>query len=293
MLTWIVDGVEYPLDTGVHCYCQGMDGLGMMPVSRIEESGPLQHGSTDRGYRLNARTISLALLIFGNSKADLWLKRNALVNMFKPGNTPGILRWTLGAITREITGFFADGLNLSSKDISGWSQKTGVMIRCNDPAWYDPVAKTAAIIASVGTGSGGEVPSAVPTDVGSSGLNATTTIHYSGDVTSYPKLIRITGPITSCVITNLATGEKLDFAGKTIALGDHYDIDLRYGYKTVKNASGVNKNADLSADSDLTTWGIYANPDVPEGENSIQATGSGVDDGTRIDITYYDRYSGI
>lgn len=293
MLSWIIEGVEYALDDGGVCYLLGMDGMGMMPVNRIEESGPLQNGSTDRGYRLGPRMIALALEVFGDTQVELWQKRLALISLFKPGDTPGILKWKLGTVTRQIEAYFVDGLGFSSRDRSGWSQKTALSLRANDPAWYDPAAKAANVTVSPGSAGAGEIPMDVPTEIGASGVNETLLISYQGTIESFPFLIRITGPIADPIITHLNSGEKLDFSSKTIAVGDHYDIDLRYGYKTVKNAAGANKNAELSADSDLTTFRIMANPDAPNGTNQIKVTGSGETAATRVDITYYDRFLGI
>lgn len=293
MLSWIIDGVEYPLDTGAWCYLQGSDGMGVMPVSRIEESGPLQNGSTDRGYRTNARIINLALLITGNTQVELWSKRSALMALFKPRNVPGILKWTVGALTRQIDGHFVDGLAFSSKDRSGWSQKTGVMIKCNDPSWYDPVAKGATLIVSPGSAGAGEIPMDVPTEIGASGINESLLVSYLGNIESFPTLIRITGPVTSPIITNLASGDKIDFSGITIDAGDYYDIDLRYGYKTVKDSTGANKNSEVSADSDLTTFSLLPAPEAPDGVNTLQITGIGESAATRFDLTYYDRFLGI
>lgn len=293
MISWIVNGVEYSLDDGVNCYSLGTDGLGLMPLHRIEERGPLQHGSTDRGYRLDPRVISLALEVFGDTQVELWQKRAALIAMFKPRDTAGIFKWTLGTITRQIDAMVVDGLSFSSKDRSGWTQKTAVALKCGDPTWYDPVAKASSLIVQIGQVTSGAIPMAVPTEIGASGLNEILLINYQGTVDSYPHLVRITGPITSPIMTNLITGEKIDFSGITIAAGDYYDIDLRYGFKTVVDSSGANKNANVAVGSDLSTWRILAHPDAPNGINPIRVTGSGESNATRIDITNYDRFLGI
>ncbi|PKN98010.1 MAG: hypothetical protein CVU42_13895 [Chloroflexi bacterium HGW-Chloroflexi-4] len=294
MYSWIVDGVETNLDDGVLCYLVGSDGLGMMPFHRIADRGPLQHGDTDRGYRYDPRMINLALQIFAEDISSFWAKRNTLLRMFTPNSNRGIFKWELGSDIRQIEAIPYDGLTFSSKDASGLSQKTGIILKCNDPAWYDPAAKSVELLSSGGGGaSGGAVPTAVPTSVGSSGVNASVAINYEGNVDSYPFLVRITGPITSPIITNLVTNEKIDFSGYTIADGDHYDLDLRFGQKTVVNSSGTNKSSEVASSSDLTTFRIIASPDAADGVNSIQLTGSAVGANTRLDISYYNRFSGI
>lgn len=294
MFSWFMDGVETQLDDGELCILMSSDGMGLMPFRRISDRGPLQHGDTDRGFRYDPRMITLVLQIFGDTEADMWAKRTELLALFSPTSTKGIFQWKFGTSIRQIEAVPLDGLSFSSKDRSGFSQKSAIVLKCNDPAWYDPDPKTVELAASGGGGAtGGAIPMDIPTDIGSSGVNATVTINYTGNVDSFPNLIRITGPIDDPIITNLVTNEKLDFSGTTIAAGDYYDIDLRFGYKTVTSKTGVNKNSDLTSASDLTTFRIIAAPEAPAGANSIQVTGSAVDADTRVYITYYDRFSGI
>jgi hypothetical protein len=110
---------------------------------------------------------------------------------------------------------------------------------------------------------------------------------------TYPHKIRITGPITSPVITNETTNEKLDFGVNSIGAGVSWDIDLRYGVKSIiQAASGVNKIQFLTEDSDLATWHIAADPEVIGGANSIRVTGTAVTASTRVEISYLERYIG-
>jgi hypothetical protein len=118
-------------------------------------------------------------------------------------------------------------------------------------------------------------------------------MQYDGDVASFPSIIRITGPITNPVITNQSTGEKLDFTGTTIAGGDYYDIDLRYGLKTIVDASGNDVFSDLTSDSDHATWHIAADDEVTDGINTVRVQGSSITASTKIEINYLNRYGGI
>lgn len=123
------------------------------------------------------------------------------------------------------------------------------------------------------------------------GYGASKTITYTGSFLTYPT-ITITGPITDPVLTNVSTGEDLDFTGVTIAGGDTYTIDCRFGYKTVKNAAGVNKIADLTAASDLATFHLGADPEVSGGANAFTLTGTGTDANTTVTIAYNERFVG-
>lgn len=124
------------------------------------------------------------------------------------------------------------------------------------------------------------------------GYDISKTITYSGSFVEYP-VITITGPITDAVLTNVSTGETLDFTGITIAGGTSYTIDCRFGYKTVKNSAGTNKIADLTSDSDLATFHLAPAPEVSGGANAITLTGTSTDSNTQVTVAYYNRYVGM
>jgi hypothetical protein len=91
----------------------------------------------------------------------------------------------------------------------------------------------------------------------------------------------------------VTTGEVLDFTGTTIGAGEWYELDLRYGYKTVLDNSGANVVSDLSSDSDLATWHLATDPEAAGGINSITVTGSAVTEATSVHLVWFERYLGI
>lgn len=122
-----------------------------------------------------------------------------------------------------------------------------------------------------------------------SNISTSVNISYDGNLPEYP-VIRLTGPITSPVITNAATNERLDFGTITIGAGTTYEIDTRYGYKTVKMGT-VDKRFELSDDSDLATWHLAPSPLATGGTNFIVAEGSSIGTATSLSVIYYNRYS--
>ena len=287
MLSWILAGVEYSLSDGVYCYRHGDSGMGGAPMHRLEERGPLQHGITDLGFRLDARVIQLILGLEAPTQTELYVKRAQLARMFPPG-AAGALRWTLGGVIRQIDGYLLEGMDFSSQDRAGLWQRTAVILKCADPTWYDPAGQ-ALTFELGGGGTGTPVPTPVPTPVGASAIASSIAINYAGDWMSYPHLIRLTGPLTDPEINNLTTGETLPFNG-TIAAGHYYDIDLRYGYKTVVDETGVNKISTLDAGHDLATWHLAAHPEAMGGVNVIEVTASAVNEVSAVQISWLDRY---
>lgn len=292
MLTVIRNGVETNVADGSLCYLNGYEGWGHAPLHRITERGPMQHGDTDVDYRLDPREASLIFLIPGESWLDMRERWRRLQALFAPGPDPIKLRWEIG-VTRQIDCYLAGAINISSGDRAGYTQLVPILLRAPDPTFYDP--EGAAVSFALGGGSDAfEVPMEIPHPVGVSVIDQVNTISYAGNAPGYPHLIRITGPITDPVLTNETTDEVLDFTGVTIAAGDHYDIDLRYGQKTVEDSNGDDKGGDLTEESDLTTWHLAPAPEPgtesDPRQNSIRLTGNNITEATKVEVAYFERY---
>lgn len=279
-------GTAYSLDDGTYAKLIGDDGWGMSPLHRLAERGPLQHGQTDRGFRLDPRIGQLALIVLAATEDEMYAARDTLLSLFAPGDEPLALRWTLPSRTRQIDVQLVSGMEMSSRERGVWAQKIAVQLLAPDPTFYDPAGE-AATFALGGGGDALVVPLTVPMVVGASTIDATATVANDGNWLSYPHLIRIVGPMEDPVITNETTGEVLDFTGVTLGGGEWLDLDLRYGYKTVVDETGVNRIADLTEDSDLATWHLQP------GANSIRVTGLDATEATRVDISFFERYLGI
>jgi hypothetical protein len=286
-----VGGVTTILSDGAPFAVLSADG-GMADVARITERGPLQQGDSDIDFRLQPTLSTLGLIAYASDIGAHFDVRARLLEIFRPSRTPLVLRWTLenGAV-RQLDCHVAGRLAFNSIDMRGFTQRCAVPLRAADPTLYDP----AQVAVTYGVGGGGDswtIPWAVPWGIGAATVDQTRTIVYAGSWRTFP-VITITGPITNPVITNLTTGDKLDFTGITIAAANTYTIDLAYGRKTITNQLGANKIADLTNDSDLATFALEANPEAPGGVNSIRVTGTGATSATEIYLQYYPRYVGF
>lgn len=284
-------GVEYDLSDGETYRLLDIDGLAHAATTRISERGPMQHGETDLGYRLQPRRILLALLARGGDEAAWLARREELMRILRASDRALALRLRSGDVMRQIDCYLTGEMSMVQEGgvMPRW-QRVGLQLYCPDPTWYDPVPTTLEY--SGGGGEGTMVPTPVPTFVGASDLDQTQVVQYAGTWESYP-VIRIVGPIEDAKIENTSTGEVLDFDGITIAAGHYYEIDCRYGRKSVTDDAGANRIADLAADSNLATFHIGAHPDVLNGINAIRASGLGVSSATRVRLTYYTRYVGV
>ena len=288
----INQGVKTQIDGGSPFAFLGHDGLGMPNINRFSQQGAQQHGHSDNGYRLKAREFSLLFQIESADAIEMWNYRTELLGYFAPYQNPIVEFNLLNGEQRRIDCHIVGDMRMGDKDQRRFYQRLAIMLQGPEPSFYDPTAE----VLNFNLGGGADafdVPTPVPTEVGASTIDQTSTINYAGTWLSYPT-IRITGPITDAVVTNLATDEKLDFDGITIAAGDYYDIDTRYGYKTVVAKNGTNKIADLTSDSDLATFHIQpASAEAPNGDNSIRVEGSSIDANTEVIVTYFVRYLGI
>jgi len=291
-LSAIVDNTTYSLCDGTYCYWVGDEGLGMAPMHRLSERGPLQNGITDRGYRLDPRPVRLVLEINASTQSSWESKRRSLLQIFKPSNSE-VINLVLGLETRTyyLDCHYIANLDMPSSSQFGWTQKVVVELLAPDPTWYDPTMNVTSFSASDGADTC-EIPMEVPTTIGGATINTSSIITNSGDVSSYP-IIKLIGPITNPVITNGTTGDTLEFPALTIGGGDYYEIDCRYGYKTVEDQDGVNQISELSDDSDIATFALEASPTVDNGENDISIYGSSASSSTSIEIRYYTRYIGV
>jgi hypothetical protein len=291
MFSLLIDGVEHSLSDGSSAVVLAHSGLGMPPVRRLAERGAQQDGESDVGFKVDARTIELVLGFVQDDAAGWFDVRSTLLELFHP-NRRLSLRVQVGSEVRQIDCYYRSDLVMSSAEaIGSWGQKAAVSLRCPEPSWYDPTERV-HIIGMGGGGGAFVVPSPVPTAVGSSVANSTLAIEYPGTWNSFP-VIRLVGPITDPVVTNLSTGDKLDFTGTTIATGDWYEIDTRYGYKTVIDSGGVYRNDKLTPDSDLATFHIAGQADFPGGNNTLTLSGTAITTDSSIQIRYFVRYIGV
>ena len=270
-----------------------LTGAGLPPVRRIKERGPLQHGATDVGFLLDERMLNLALLITGSTLAAVDEYRDDLAEILKPlTSTPLKLRVTRDdSNVRQIdcyTTGIVDFPNTLGERI-GASQMVVVQFEAAYPIWYDP--ELVNIFVTNAGGSGYLIPLDVPMlYTTGSAINRLVSLEHAGQWEVYPK-IYATGPATDLVITNETTGDVLDFTGHSIAGGDTYEIDLRYGYKTITDQNGTRKNSALTDDSDLATWRIVPTPTAAGGFNDIRVeVASGVTNATQIRMEYSDQY---
>jgi len=267
-------------------------GFGMAPLHRITQRGSLQQGDSDIDFRLDPRVLQLPLIITATNITDHYAIRDKLLAIFSPSNVVGTLTITRPDGTqRAIATKILGGLSLDVDSKSGYSVKTIVQMRADDPTWYNPaqnvIAGTPAIL-----GTPTPIPRVYPVTYGASGtVNVNTQVSYTGTWNSYPNIVAV-GPLNSLIIQNTSTGDTITVT-VNIAAGTTYTFDLRYGYKTVVDQTGANQLANISAASNLATFNLAPMPQIIGGVNNIQITATAGTSASAVTLTYNDRFIGV
>lgn len=146
----IVNDVTYSLSDGDPFRLESAQGLAMPSVRRLTERGPRQDGDTDLGYRLEPRTITLALNFYADTYAALDGHRDTLATIFKPARGYDIkLRVTRddGAV-RQIDCHTVGPVDvrLVREERPGKLHRAVVQLRAADPTWYDPTQTEETLI---------------------------------------------------------------------------------------------------------------------------------------------------
>lgn len=289
----------YGVSGGQPWWFLSLTGGGMPPIRRIKERSPLQHGSTDVGFLLDERMINLLLLLEapGASIAEALAMaddyREELTGWLMPlEDTPINLRLTHdGGRVRQIDCNVVGPVDfpITLRERMGASQIVAIQFEAADPIPYDPTLQN--IIFDTGAGGGFQIPMEVDWGYTTGDtINSLISLPYVGKWEAYP-VIYITGPAEDVVITNETTGRVLDFTGHTLAGGDVWTVDTRYGKWSIRDQDNLLMNYALSDDSDLLNFAIVPAPRAPGGINDFRVTVA--DDATiatQVRFEFYNRY---
>jgi len=290
------DGEYFDISEMTDAFYIGDDNLGMPPLHRLSQRGVFQHGDTDVDFRLDPREIVMSFGIKGSCYEDYWNKRKRILSIFKPSLSPLTLEsLDYSGNIRRISAKYVKGLELNSDDSEDmvgneFYQKMAVVLKANDPIWYDPTlySQTYASVAFTDL----VFPISFPIEFGTRVMTSVSDLVYNGTWLSYPQIV-LTGPIGYPIIVNNTTGEVIEMTYKIVA-GQIVTMDLSYGQKTVFDSGGNNLNGVISATSDFSTFHLEPEPVAVDGINNIEITATELTPGvSNVVFNYYERYLGI
>jgi hypothetical protein len=295
------DGEEYQFDTNVR-FLLSEEGLGMPGIEYITQKGPFQHGETLIDFRLSPRIIQMLIRNNGCSRDEYWANRRLMMNMLRPNRqltgsmSPGVLRkkFSDGSV-RDIQVLVESGPVFSAKNLNSWDEwgiQESIRFVAFDPTFYDPVIKSV---------NSGNVVVSDPNNwvlsfsfamiFGTSLVISLSSVTYNGTWSSFPT-ITLEGPMNNFSIQNSSTGELIEYT-RNILAGEIVVISLEFGNKTVTDGTGNNLIGFISPESDLETFHIAPDPEVPGGVNDIYVNAVSLTIESRVTISYYERFIGI
>ena len=270
-------------------YLVGTVNWGMAPSHRITQRGPFQDGDTDVDFRLDPRVLALPFVAPASDADESFAVRNALLQVFKPGNDTWQIIVTFGVARNRVIDVKSVGGLTMDTDAKDFTVRGVIQLRAADPVWSDRYVTTVNLTATV-FGTPTPYPKPYPVPYGAGSVNNIVTVNYLGSWATYPT-IQCTGPATDLTIVD-GLGHLIVF-DSIIPAGQTWTIDLAYGAKTVIDQNGVNQFGALNINSDIVNWGIFPDPTVLDGVNTISVSATDTTTATMVAMYYSSRYIGV
>lgn len=301
---------SYDLNDRQEVFLLGYDGLGLPNHRRLTQRGPDQNGDTDLGFRIDPRFVDLVWHIQTGSLSRYYALRERFLTLWRGRDQdPVQVIFLIEGVGKRAADLVLDGtLDFPPADRRFTAQQFSGIFKASDWRLYDPDVNN--IEFTTGSEGGLPIPFTIPIPIGRGVINETFIVTYANGsrlaAPEYP-VITIYGPVTSPIIENLTTDEKIDLSangGLSVAAGDWVQIDLsgkpRRDSKTIRDQDGNSVEEYLSTDSDLVTWHLSFAGELlsdgtynQDGNNALRVSGSGANPTTRIAISYYNRYEGV
>lgn len=282
------DGLEYQLmRSAIHPVF--LDGAGIIPVRRILDKAPLQQGMTDRGFRQDARRMTLQLMLEGKSPADADKLRDQVAQWFVPTNTPLRLKVTRDDMQVRQIDCYVDGtIDFPRSNQIGSGQLVTVPLVAPNPSWYLP---TQQVVESA-------LLEATDVDID---------INVAGTTADDWPIISITGPVDVGLTIKHYPGYAASYPPhamaftSAIAALQTINIDLRPGYKTIRNQLFANRmnyldQYYLGAFSEMRIMSEHttrATDPAWSTSNRFRFHATGVSGASKATISYYRRYASL
>jgi hypothetical protein len=213
-----------------------------------------------------------------------------LLQVFKPGNDVAQLMYAVPEVNnaRVIDVSVSGGLTMDD-DGKDFNVRGVIQLRAANPTWYDVLESTVYLNAIV-FGTPTPYPKPYPVPYGAGSINNIVAITYLGSWATYPR-IQCTGPATNLTIVD-GVGNIISFDDPIPSL-ETWTIDLSYGKKTVTDQNGVNKFGALSINSNMVEWGLFPDPTILNGVNSVSISATSTDTNTQVILYYSARFIGV
>lgn len=144
-------GVTTNLSNGSPFAFESLQDVGSAPVARYKQRGPLQHGVTDLGFRVQPRTITLNLRFYAATDAALDTHRQTLMDTFAPLTDISTFLYydRDDGTTLRLTVFTVDEIeiDLVPEHRPGHLHRATLKLRAANPLWLDTTLRATTITA--------------------------------------------------------------------------------------------------------------------------------------------------
>ncbi len=259
----------------------GVTGFDMPVFTAYTDTSPGFDGEINRGFRTEARDISIPILMYAWDRKTFKKMRQDLFTDLNPrSGAPGrltVTEWD-GSDSRSIECFYAGGLEgaLDDSEQGMDFSKAIIEFRAPDPYWVGATISPRPLKA---VDDSGWLP-LFPIRVTASQILGNTTITNLGQGDAFPTFV-ITGPATTINLRNNTTGEEITL-NYNLAADDVITINTREGRKSVKLNGVTNLYPYLSIDS--TLWALKP------GINDVTFTLPGESIATTLAFSYQERF---
>jgi len=275
------DGVTYQLYGGSPARFMALDGIGIPPVRRILQKSPLQHGATDKGFRLEPRRMTLTLYVDAENSVQADGFRDTLTHIFLPTNDPiSLLITKKNGAVRKIDCYLDGQMDYPMSGRVGASHAVIIPLIAPEPAFYNPTQITTEVM----------MPSS-PVEI------AVSIASYTWDDWPY---FRVTGPITGFQIDHTVGTTVVELLTLTgdIPVTQVWGFDFRPGYKTVERISIAGNELNHVVPTTIrafTTMRVLSDKaakaiDAAATSNRFIFTGSGLSAASKVQLLRYERY---
>lgn len=249
---------------------------------------PGREGAVPRQARHGVHEFILPLWLTDSTPEALRTQLRTLVDVMNPVNDDDTVR--LGKIqvqsvlgdVREIECAYASGLEMAEKinDSSGPTfQRVPISFTAFDPYWQDPSPSSKTFTVT-------SVPKffpIFPLHLTASQLVVDDVVVNAGSVKTWP-VWTITGPGTDIVLTNLTTGQKLDFGSHALGTGEVLTVDTRPGHKSATLQDGTSVYS-------WVDWTVSIMWPIGRGTSVVSLDMAGITVGvSSLQVSYQQRY---
>lgn len=300
------DGVTYTLNVNTparYLLSTTPSGLGLPPTEFVTGRTYQQDGRNEFAFYLEPRQFALSIGGAGCSRDDLWVLRDALLNVARP-NRGGQLTYVFLNSQRRRYAIKARaiGLNFPEREDEWyeWGYQDELELEAIEPWFFDYDTTVDAGVRSVIA----QLVFPITFDAnniwfGDANEWGRVVINYTGTWYAYPRIV-IDGPASNISIFHEELGYRIVW-DNTVASGDQLIIDLRNNYAANGNYEGVKieyANGDnafnyLIPDSNLLQFRIEPDGVVAGGVNTLVFGAAGVDSNTDFTVTYNTCFIGI